>query len=51
MDFKIHSKFKPTGDQPEAIAKIVDGIENNMKAQTLKGVTGSGKNSLNSPAS
>lgn len=43
MDFKIHSKFKPTGDQPEAIAKIVDGIENNMKAQTLKGVTGSGK--------
>ncbi len=43
MDFKIHSKFKPTGDQPEAIAKIVDGIKNNMKAQTLKGVTGSGK--------
>lgn len=43
MNFKIHSKFKPTGDQPEAIAKIVDGIENNMKAQTLKGVTGSGK--------
>lgn len=43
MEFKIHSKFKPTGDQPEAIAKIVDGIENNMKAQTLKGVTGSGK--------
>lgn len=43
MDFKIHSKFKPTGDQPEAIAKIVDGIEKNMKAQTLKGVTGSGK--------
>lgn len=43
MEFKIHSKFEPTGDQPEAIAKIVDGIENNMKAQTLKGVTGSGK--------
>ena len=43
MEFKIHSKFKPTGDQPEAIAKIVDGIQNNMKAQTLKGVTGSGK--------
>ena len=43
MEFKIHSKFKPTGDQPEAIAKIVDGINNNMKAQTLKGVTGSGK--------
>ena len=43
MEFKIHSKFKPTGDQPEAIAKIVDGIEKNMKAQTLKGVTGSGK--------
>ncbi|MDO5018405.1 MAG: excinuclease ABC subunit UvrB [Lagierella massiliensis] len=43
MEFKIHSKFKPTGDQPEAVAKIVDGINNNMKAQTLKGVTGSGK--------
>ncbi len=43
MEFKIHSKFKPTGDQPEAIAKIVKGIQDNMKAQTLKGVTGSGK--------
>ncbi|WP_300411208.1 excinuclease ABC subunit UvrB [Lagierella sp.] len=43
MEFKIHSKFKPTGDQPEAIAKIVKGINENMKAQTLKGVTGSGK--------
>ena len=43
MEFKIHAKFKPTGDQPEAIAKIVKGIQDNMKAQTLKGVTGSGK--------
>ncbi|WP_100064921.1 excinuclease ABC subunit UvrB [Miniphocaeibacter massiliensis] len=43
MEFKIHSKFKPTGDQPEAIDKLVNGINNNIKAQTLKGVTGSGK--------
>ncbi|MDY6064984.1 MAG: excinuclease ABC subunit UvrB [Finegoldia sp.] len=43
MDFKIHSKFKPTGDQPEAIDKLVKGLENNKKHQILKGVTGSGK--------
>lgn len=43
MDFKIHSKFKPTGDQPQAIDRLVKGINNNLKAQTLKGVTGSGK--------
>ena len=43
MEFKIHSKFKPTGDQPQAIDKLVEGINNNVKAQTLKGVTGSGK--------
>ena len=42
-DFKIHSKFKPTGDQPEAINSIVRGINNNEKFQTLLGVTGSGK--------
>ena len=41
--FKIHSKFKPTGDQPQAIEKIVEGFEQGMKFQTLKGVTGSGK--------
>ncbi|MGY0373277.1 excinuclease ABC subunit UvrB [Clostridium sp. JNZ J1-5] len=42
-EFKIHSKFKPTGDQPEAIKSIVDGIKKNEKFQTLLGVTGSGK--------
>lgn len=41
--FKLVSKFKPTGDQPEAIKSIVDGLKNNNKFQTLKGVTGSGK--------
>lgn len=41
--FKISSNFKPTGDQPEAIEKLVDGINNNLKHQTLLGVTGSGK--------
>lgn len=42
-EFKIHSKFKPTGDQPQAIESIVRGIESNDKFQTLLGVTGSGK--------
>lgn len=41
--FKIHSKFKPTGDQPEAIESIVQGIFEDKKYQTLLGVTGSGK--------
>lgn len=41
--FKIKSEFKPKGDQPEAIEKIVAGIKNNLKYQTLLGVTGSGK--------
>ena len=43
MDFKIHSKFAPTGDQPQAIDKLVDGLNKNYKHQTLLGVTGSGK--------
>ncbi|MCM1006183.1 MAG: excinuclease ABC subunit UvrB [Prevotella sp.] len=43
MDFKISSAYKPTGDQPEAIKALVDGINANDKAQTLLGVTGSGK--------
>lgn len=43
MDFKIHSKFKPTGDQPEAIEKIVENLENGISDQILLGVTGSGK--------
>ncbi|MBR3144384.1 MAG: excinuclease ABC subunit UvrB [Clostridia bacterium] len=41
--FILHSKFKPTGDQPEAIDKLVKGIENGDKEQVLLGVTGSGK--------
>lgn len=43
MDFKISSKFKPTGDQPEAIAKLTQGVEEGDPAQVLLGVTGSGK--------
>lgn len=43
MDFKIHSKFKPTGDQPQAIEKIAENIENGITDQILLGVTGSGK--------
>ena len=43
MDFQLESKFKPTGDQPEAIKQLVDGIESGEKFQTLLGVTGSGK--------
>ena len=42
-EFKIHSKFKPTGDQPQAIQKLVDSIRKNNRGQTLLGVTGSGK--------
>lgn len=41
--FKITSSFKPTGDQPQAIEKLVGGLENNEKHQVLLGVTGSGK--------
>lgn len=43
MNFKITSKFKPTGDQPEAIKQLVYGLNNGTPAQTLLGVTGSGK--------
>ena len=43
MDFKLHSKFRPTGDQPEAIDALVQGINSGTKEQTLLGVTGSGK--------
>jgi excinuclease ABC subunit B len=43
MQFKLVSKFKPTGDQPEAIAKLVEGINRGYRDQTLLGVTGSGK--------
>lgn len=41
--FKLHSDFKPAGDQPQAIAKLVEGLEDGLAHQTLLGVTGSGK--------
>jgi excinuclease ABC subunit B len=43
MDFKITSQYQPTGDQPEAIRQLVEGVNNNDPFQTLLGVTGSGK--------
>ncbi len=43
MEFKIHSKYKPTGDQPETIQKLTDSILSGNREQTLLGVTGSGK--------
>ena len=43
MQFKLQSEYKPTGDQPQAIEKLVKGIEIGEKYQTLLGVTGSGK--------
>ena len=42
--FKLVSNFKPTGDQPQAIDKLVEGINKDEKFQTLLGVTGSRKN-------
>ena len=41
--FEIHAKFKPAGDQPAAIAQLVEGLQDGLHAQTLLGVTGSGK--------
>ena len=41
--FKLHSKYKPSGDQPKAIEKLVEGLEDGLKDQVLLGVTGSGK--------
>ena len=43
MQFELTSKYKPTGDQPEAIRQLTDGIKDGMPAQVLLGVTGSGK--------
>ncbi len=43
MKFKIHSEYKPTGDQPEAIDRLAEGVLSGAKEQTLLGVTGSGK--------
>ena len=42
-NFKLHSEYKPTGDQPEAIEKLINGINNGYDEQVLLGVTGSGK--------
>ena len=44
--FQLASAYKPTGDQPEAIDKLVEGLRRGDKEQTLLGVTGSGKPSL-----
>lgn len=43
MEFKLHSEYKPTGDQPQAIADLVKGFKEGNQFQTLLGVTGSGK--------
>lgn len=43
MNFELTSQYKPTGDQPEAISQLVAGLKQNIPAQTLLGVTGSGK--------
>jgi excinuclease ABC subunit B len=43
MDFKLHSEYKPTGDQPQAIRELVDGFRAGNQCETLLGVTGSGK--------
>ena len=43
MDFKLSSAYQPTGDQPQAIDQLVEGINSGLPAQTLLGVTGSGK--------
>ena len=45
--FKLHSEYKPTGDQPNAIKYLSKGIEDGKKYQTLIGVTGSRKNLYN----
>jgi excinuclease ABC subunit B len=45
--FILHSNFEPTGDQPQAIEELVDGLNTGKKYQTLLGVTGSRKNLYN----
>ncbi|MCA9860367.1 MAG: DEAD/DEAH box helicase family protein, partial [Thermomicrobiales bacterium] len=42
-NFRIESDLRPTGDQPDAIAQLVDGLDHDLKRQVLLGVTGSGK--------
>src|SRR5512139_257198 len=43
MDFKLNAPFKPTGDQPEAIRQLVEGIQRGYQQQVLLGATGTGK--------
>ena len=43
MDFELHSDYKPTGDQPQAIKELVEGFKAGNQFETLLGVTGSGK--------
>ena len=43
MEFKLHSEYKHTGDQPQAIKELVEGFKRGNQFQTLLGVTGSGK--------
>ena len=43
MNFKLTSDYKPTGDQPEAISQLTDGLRRGDRSQVLLGVTGSGK--------
>ena len=43
MEFRLHSKFEPTGDQPQAIEKLTEGVRDGIRTQVLLGVTGSGK--------
>ena len=43
MEFKLHSEYAPTGDQPQAIDQLVKGFEEGNQFETLLGVTGSGK--------
>ncbi|MCM1289185.1 MAG: excinuclease ABC subunit UvrB [Corallococcus sp.] len=43
MDFKLHSKYQPCGDQPQAIAELTQGLKDGLATQVLRGVTGSGK--------
>src|SRR6266567_2630581 len=43
MKFELNSKFKPTGDQPDAIKQLTENLERDVKHQVLLGVTGSGK--------
>ena len=43
MDFKLHSKYKPMGDQPKAIESLTEGVNKNKQHQILFGATGTGK--------